>query len=322
MVAIFIYCCLIIIFFPLCDIKKENINCKINNIYYSPIYLSISSPKFFVKNNNFWKQYNNLNYKDRSKLIWFWVQNNLITKPKLVRINIQNNNIKFSYEIMPQVFSIENKSVVMSAELAQKIGNYFNLELITREVLAHVYNQAKYILPGGKSGKERLGSQSYKLSSYSQEMSDILSKLKIKPDDMVAGQYKEIFKPIKGSENKLHAAGWLIPTPFISKNINTIAALQLYRKNMQEWEIKARKFDSSVLIQSYHGSTEHLSSHEEYCQAIRYMGKIYINIIGFEESFTLKELENKSKKDIRYLPYLLSITGGKSYSQYYILNNM
>ena len=278
-----------------------------------------TTTKFNLTKGKFWEQYNKLNPIDRSNLILAWVKAGLVPQPKLVRVTIdnpKNPKIKTSYDVMPQQFAIEGKPVVVSAHLAQAIGNHFKLELPTREVLTQVYQKAKHIIPGGKAGMERLGLESSKLSGYSQEVADAMKRLNLKPEDIVAGQHKEIFRPLKGGEAKLHAAGWVAPPPTMPKDTSNTAAMDAYRKKVKDWEDKVRKFDPSVIIQPFQGATGHFASHEEYPQAHRYMGKIYVNVTGTEEALTLKELENKAKTDPRYAAHLETITGGRSYSEY------
>lgn len=278
-----------------------------------------ATTKFNLTKGKFWEQYNKLNPADRANLILAWVRAGLVPQPKLVRVTVdnpKNPKIKTSYEVMPQQFAIEGKPVVVSAHLAQAIGNHFKLDLPTREVLTQIYQQAKHIIPGGKAGMERLGLESSKLSGYSQEVADAMKRLNLRPEDIVAGQHKEIFRPLKGGEAKLHAAGWVVPPPAMPKDTSNTVAMEAYRKKVKEWEDKVRKFDSSVIIQPFQGATGHFASHEEYPQAHRYMGKIFVNVTGTEESLTLKELETKAKSDPRYAAHLETITGGRSYSDY------
>ncbi len=276
-------------------------------------------PKFILQKGKFWEQYNKTPYANRNNLILSWVKAGLVPAPTLVKVTVQNPkdpSIKTTYEVMPQVFTIEGKPVVLSAEMAQIIGKHFKLDLPTREVLTQIYEKAKHITPGGKPGMKRLGLESEKLSQYSDEVAAALKRLNLKPEDIVAGQHKEIFRPLKGLEGKLHAAGWVAAPPPAPKDPSNKKAVEEYQKKLKEWEDKVRRFDPSVIIQSYRGATGHDTYHEEYPQANRYMGKVYVNVTGTEEALTVKELEEKAQKDPRYKKHLENITGGRSYGNY------
>lgn len=265
--------------------SKYNISFRKKIIYHIVNNFTKTASKIIPTAGNFARDFLSLQGQDREDFVYDYVASGLMQNFDLVSINMNdptNPKTSLVVETFPQYFTIEGFPVQVNpitAEkitrlLSQKIGKRFSLP--TQEITKAIWSNSK-IIPG-MPRMDRLGTESNKLLEYSKDVLDARKNKKINPNDLIAGEYKELELPHDGKN--LHASG-------LSDN-------------------------SGNMIQSFKGSTMHDTRYVDYSHAFR---PVTITLPTGENLSPL-ELIEKAKADNKYQLYANIISSNKPYKSY------
>jgi hypothetical protein len=130
------------------------------------------------------------------------------SKPRLIPITIPGpNNTKITYQVMPDFLMIDGIRVTLTPPTAQKIANYFGMQIPTAKMADQIYHASNKVPARPLSGTgvdldgkhysgnevvENLISDPRANIAYSQRVDEQISSMNVNPNLPIDGAYKTI----------------------------------------------------------------------------------------------------------------------------------